>query len=184
MDFVEGLPKSQQKSVVFVVVDRFTKYVHFIPLAHPYTAAKVAQLFMQYVFKLHGLPSTIVSDRDPVFTSKFWSELMKLQGISLAMSSSYHPQTDGQIEVVNKSLEHYLRAFVADRPQAWVDCLPLAEFWFNTNFYSSLKLTPFEALYDILLLSWWIMFQELQGLQLLIHFCRTGSNSSRCLSTI
>ena len=132
---------------MFVVVDRFTKYVHFIPLAHPYTAAKVAQLFMQHVFKLHGLPSTIVSDRDPVFTSKFWSELMKLQGIGLAMSSSYHPQTDGQTEVVNKSLEHYLRAFAADRPQAWVDCLPLAEFWFNTNFHSSLKLTPFEALY-------------------------------------
>ena len=72
---------------------------------------------------------------------------MKLQGISLDMSSSYHPQTDGQTEVVNKSLEHYLRAFAADRPQAWVDCLPLAEFWFNTNFHSSLKLTPFEALY-------------------------------------
>ena len=72
---------------------------------------------------------------------------MKLQGIGLAMSSSYHPQSDGQTEVVNKSLEHYLRAFVADRPQAWVDCLPLAEFWFNTNFHSSIKLTPFEALY-------------------------------------
>ena len=128
MDFVEGLPKSQQKSVVFVIVDIFTKYAHFIPLAHPYTAAKVAQLFMQFVFKLHGLPSTIVSDRDPVFTSKFWSELIKLQGISLAMSSSYHPQIDGQTEVVNKSLEHYLRAFAADRPQAWVDYLPLAEF--------------------------------------------------------
>ena len=77
--------------MVFVVVDRFTKYVHFIPLAHPYTAVKVAQLFMQFVFKLHGLPSTIVSDKDLVFTSKFWSELMKLQGISLAMSSPYHP---------------------------------------------------------------------------------------------
>ena len=102
--------------MVFVVVDRFTKYVHFIPLAHPYTTAKVAHLFMQFVFKLHGLPSTIVSDRDPVFTSKFWSELMKLQGISLAMSSSYHPQIDGQTEVVNKSLEHYLRAFASDRP--------------------------------------------------------------------
>ena len=72
---------------------------------------------------------------------------VKLQGIGLAMSSSYHPQTDGQTEVVNKSLEHYLGAFAADRPQAWVDCLPLAEFWFNTNFHSSLKLTPFEALY-------------------------------------
>ena len=72
---------------------------------------------------------------------------MKLQGISLAMSSSYHPQTDGQTEVVNKSLEHYLRAFAANRPQAWVDWLPLAKFWFNTNFHSSLKLTPFKALY-------------------------------------
>ena len=133
--------------MVFVVVDRFTKYVHFIPLAHPYTAAKVAQLFMQFVFKLHGLPSTIVSDKDLVFTSKFWSELMKLQGISLVVSSSYHPQTDGQTEVMNKSLEYYLRAFTADRPQAWVDWLPLAEFWFNTNFHSSLKLTPFEVLY-------------------------------------
>ena len=98
------------------MVDKFTKYVHFIPLAHPYTAAKVAQLFMQFVFKLHGPPSTIVSDRDPVFTSKFWPELMKLQGISLAMSSSYHPQTDGQTKVVNKSLEHYLRAFAVDKP--------------------------------------------------------------------
>ena len=140
VDFVEGLPKSQQKLVVFVVVDRFTKYVHFIPLAHPYTAAKVAHL-------LHGMPSTIVSDKDLVFTSKFWSELMKLQGITLAMSSSYHPQSDGQTEVVNKSLEHYLRAFAADRPHSWVDWLPLAEFWFNTNFHTSIKLIPFEALY-------------------------------------
>ena len=71
MDFVEGLPKFQQKSVAFVVVDRFTKYVHFISLTHPYTATKVAQLFMQFVFKLHGMRSTIDSDKDPVFTSKF-----------------------------------------------------------------------------------------------------------------
>ena len=78
MDFVEGLPKSHLKSVVFVVVDRLTKYVHFIPLSHPYTPAKVANLFMQFVFKLHGMPSTIVSDGDLVFTSKFWSKLMKL----------------------------------------------------------------------------------------------------------
>ncbi|XP_075633404.1 uncharacterized protein LOC142605861 [Castanea sativa] len=99
MNFVEGLPRSQQKSVVFVVVDKFTKYVHFIPLAHPYIAAKVAHLFMHF------------------------------------------------IEVVNKSLEHYLRAFAADRPHSWVDCLPLAEFWFNTNFHTSIKLTPFEAFY-------------------------------------
>nr|XP_023922292.1 uncharacterized protein LOC112033747 [Quercus suber] len=113
MDFVEGLPKSHLKSVVFVVVDRLNKYTHFMAFSHPYTAAKVANLYLHFVFKLHGMPSTIVSDRDPVFNSLFWKELMKLQGVSLAMSSAYHPQSDGQIEVVNKSLEHYLRAFAA-----------------------------------------------------------------------
>ena len=100
-------------------------------------------LFMcTFVFKLHGMP-----DRDPIFTSRFWSELMKLQGVELAMSSAYHSQTNGQTEVVKKSLEQYLRAFVAAKPSAWVEWLPLAEFWFNTNFHSSTKLTPFEALY-------------------------------------
>ena len=130
-----------------VVVDRLTKFVHFVPLSHPYTVAKVANLYLQHVLKLHGMPATIVSDRDPVFTSYFWQELMRLQGVQLVMSSAYHPQTDGQIEVVNKSLEHYLRAFAANRPQSWVEWLPLAEFWFNTNFHTSTKLTPFEALF-------------------------------------
>ena len=147
MDFVEGLPKSQMKEVVMVVVDRFTKFVHFIALSHPYTASKVANLYLQHVFKLHGMPTSIVSDRDLVFTSHFWQELMKLQGIQLTMSSAYHPQTDGQTEVVNKSLQHYLRAFAADRPATWVEWLPLAEYWFNTNFHTSLKLTPFEVVY-------------------------------------
>ena len=90
MDFVEGLPKSQMKTVLFVVVDRLTKYAHFIPLSHLYTAAKVTSLYMQYVFKLHGMPSSIVNDRDPFFTSKFWSELLRLQGVALAMSFAYH----------------------------------------------------------------------------------------------
>ena len=91
MDFVEGLPKSHLMSVVFMVVDRLTKYVHFMPLSHPYTAAKVPNLYLQFVFKLHGMPPTIVSDRDLIFTSNFWKELMRLQGVTLAMSSSYHP---------------------------------------------------------------------------------------------
>jgi hypothetical protein len=147
MDFIEGLPTSNRQSVILVVVDRLTKYVHFIPLSHPYTAAKVASLFMQYVFKLHGLPSSIVSDRDTAFTSIFWQELFIKQGIELAMSSAYHPQTDGQTEVVNRSLEQYLRAFASDKPQQWVDWLPLAEFWFNTNYHTSTHTSPFEALY-------------------------------------
>ena len=81
MDFVEGLPKSQSKDVVLVVVDRLTKFVHFVPLSHPYTADKVVSLYLQYVFKLHGMPASIVSDRDLVFTSHFWQELKKLQGV-------------------------------------------------------------------------------------------------------
>ena len=104
---------------------------------------------MQYVFKLHGMLmlATIVSDRGPVFTSHFWQELIRLQGVQVAMSTAYHPQTNGQTEVVNKSLKHYLRAFATNRPQSWVEWLLLAEFWFNTNFHVFLKMTHFEALY-------------------------------------
>ena len=150
MDFVEGLPKSHMQSVVLVVmvvVDRLTKYSHFRALSHPYTAAKVASVYLQYVFKLHGMPSTIVSDRDPIFNSYFWRELMRLQGVALTMPSSYHPQTHGQTEVVNKSLEHNLKAFATNKPTTWVEWLPLVEFWFNTNFHVAAKMTPFEALY-------------------------------------
>ena len=147
MDFIQDLPKSQMKDVVLVVEERFTKFVHFVALSHPYNASKVAALYMQNVFKQHGMPTSIFNDRDPIFTSYFWQELMKLQGIQLAMSSAYHPQIDGQTEVVNRSLERYLRAFATDKPASWVEWLPLAEFWFNTNFHTSLKLTTFEVLY-------------------------------------
>ena len=133
-----------------MVVDRLTKYVHFVLISHPYTAAKIASLYMQYIFKFHGMPISVVSDRDVTFTSLFWTELFRLQGTDLAMSTAYHPQSNGQTEVVNKSLEQYLRAFTCDRPHQWAEWLPLAEFWFNTNFHTSLKLTPFEALYGFL----------------------------------
>ena len=91
MDFVVGLPKSQGYDVIMVVMDRLTKYVHFVPLSNPYTVAKVALLFFQNVFKLHGMPTVIVSDRDAIFTFNFWSELFQLQGTELAMSNGYHP---------------------------------------------------------------------------------------------
>ena len=86
-------------------MDKLTNYVHFIPISHPFTIAKVASLYMQYVFKLHGMPATIVSDKDTTFTSLFWSELFRLQGTTLAMSTAYHLQSNGQIEIVNKSFK-------------------------------------------------------------------------------
>ena len=147
MDFVKELPKSQGYEVVLVVGDRLTKYSHFVPLDHPYTASKFASLFMRYIFKLHGMPVKIVSDWGVTFTYLFWSELFRLQAVNLAVSAAYDPQSDGQTEIVNKILEQYLRTFTGDRPHQWAEWLPLAEFWFNTNFHTTLKLTPFEALY-------------------------------------
>jgi hypothetical protein len=95
IDFVEGFPRVGGKSVVMTGVDRFSKYAHFIPFGHPYTAVSVAQAFFDNIVKLHGILCSIVSDRDPVFTSTFWKELFTLSGIKLRMSTAFHPQTDG-----------------------------------------------------------------------------------------
>ena len=110
----------------------------------------VAVAYLENVFKLHGNPSSIVSDRGSTFTSSFWKELFQLQGVSLHLSSSYHPQSDGQTEVVNKCVECYLRCLVGQIPHSWSKWLALAEFWYNTNYHSSLEMTPFQALYGII----------------------------------
>ena len=147
MDFIVGLPKSGNKSIIMVIVDRLSKYAHFCALQHPLTPASVAQVFMDQIFKLHGMPTSIVSDRDPTFTSKFWQELFKIQGTQLNMSTAYHPQTDGQTEAVNKCVETYLRCFASEKQHQWAKWLPLAEWWYNTSYHATTKMTPYEAVY-------------------------------------
>nr|GEW02965.1 hypothetical protein [Tanacetum cinerariifolium] len=147
MDFIGGLPKVKGKDIIFVVGDRLTKYSHFMVLGHPYSAKEVAQVFIDNVYKLHGCPSSIISDRDPIFLSAFWKEFLALQGIESKLSTAYHPQTDGQTEVVNRCLEGYLRCMVMERPLTWVKWVALAEWWYNTSFHSSIGMTSFEALY-------------------------------------
>jgi transposase InsO family protein len=124
MDFIKALPKAHGKSVILTVVDRFSKFAHFIPLSHPYTAASVARAFFNEIVRLHGLPESIVSDQDPVFTGHVWRDLFKLSGVTLKMSTAFHPQTDGQFEAVNKSISMYLRCITGDRPRTWLDLLP------------------------------------------------------------
>ncbi|PNX77624.1 Ty3/gypsy retrotransposon protein [Trifolium pratense] len=102
---------------------------------------------MHNIVKLHGMPKSIVSDRDKVFTSSFWQQLFKLQGTSLAMSSAYHPQSDGQTEVLNKVLELFLRCFTFNNPKSWSKVISWAEYWYNTAFQTSIGMTPFKALY-------------------------------------
>ena len=123
MDFIDGLPKVHGKSVILTVVDRFSKYAHFIALSHPYTAASVVRAFFEGIVLLHGFPNSIVNDHDPVFTSNLWRDLFNLAGMKLRLSTAFHPQTDGQSEIVNKVIAMYLRCATGDRPRLWVDWL-------------------------------------------------------------
>jgi hypothetical protein len=147
MDFIEALPKVHGKSVILTVVDRFSKFAHFIPLSHPYTATSVARAFFNEVVRLHGLPESIVSDRDPVFTGNIWKDQFNKSGVALKMSTAFHPHTGGQSKAVNKTISMYLRCITGDRPRSWLEWLPWAEYCYNTSFHSALKTTPFYVVY-------------------------------------
>jgi hypothetical protein len=148
MDFVEALSRVHGKTVILFVVDRFSKYCHFIPLAHSYIVESVVQAFFTDIVRLHGIPQSIVSDRDPVFTSAFWRELMRLMGTKMHMSSAFHPKTDDQTKAANRVIVMYLRCFTSDRPRQWLRWLPWAEYIYNTSYQSSLHETSFWVVYS------------------------------------
>jgi hypothetical protein len=148
MDFITGLPTStKQNDAIMVVVDKLSKYAHFIPVKSTYKAIEIAQVFMKEVFRLHGMPKEIVSDRDTKFTSIFWKSLMVGLETKFLFSTAYHPQTDGQTERVNQILEDMLRMHVMHQPRKWEDYLQLVEFADNNSYQESLNMSPFEVLY-------------------------------------
>ncbi|GJV84173.1 putative reverse transcriptase domain-containing protein [Tanacetum coccineum] len=148
MDFVTKLPKSSQGyDTIWVIVDRLTKSAIFIPMRETDTLEKLARMYLKEVVTRHGIPVSIICDRDPRFASNFWRSLQKALGTSLDMSTAYHPQTDGQSERTIQTLEDMLRACVIDFGNGWVKHLPLVEFSYNNSYHASIKAAPFEALY-------------------------------------
>jgi hypothetical protein len=145
MDFVLGLPKTVQgHDSICVVVDRFSKMAHFLPCAKTFDASRVAAVFFAEIVHLHGVPTSIVSDRDVCFVSYFWKTLWAKMGTQLKFSSAFHPQTDGQTEVINRSLGNLLRCLITDHHITWDLLRPHAEFAYNSSVNRSTGLSPFE----------------------------------------
>ncbi|GAU39338.1 hypothetical protein TSUD_60890 [Trifolium subterraneum] len=148
MDFVSGLPRNQKgEDSIWVIVDRLTKSAHFIVVKSTYKASRYAEIFLEEIVKLHGVPLSIVSDRDPTFTSHFWRAFQKAMGTRLRMSTSNHPQTDGQSERTIQTLEDMLRACVLEDGGNWSKHLHLVEFAYNNSYHASIGMAPYKALY-------------------------------------
>ena len=148
MDFVSGLPRTTTGyDAVWVIVDRLTKSAHFLPIRTTYSVDKLAELFIKEIVRLHGVPLSIVSDRDTRFTSRFWQRLHDGMGSRLKFSTAFHPQTDGQSERTIQILEDMLRASVLDFQGSWSRYLPLIEFAYNNSYQATIGMAPYEALY-------------------------------------
>jgi hypothetical protein len=149
MDFIVGLPRTERGfDSIWVIVDRLTKVADFLPVKTKYSSAKLAELYMERIVSLHGVPKKIVSDRGTQFTSHYWQKLHESLGAKLNFSTAYHPQTDGQNERTNQILEDMLRACALQYGSSWDKSLPYAEFSYNNSYQKSLQMAPFEALYD------------------------------------
>jgi hypothetical protein len=148
MDFIIGLPIStKQNNDIMVVVEKLSKATHFIPINSTCKEIDISNIFMKEIFRLHGMPKEIISDRDTKFTSNFWKSLFVGFETKMIFSTSYHPQTNGKTERVNQVLEYMLRMCVMNQPKKWEDYLPLVEFAYNNGYQESLKMSPFEALH-------------------------------------
>ncbi|GJW69058.1 putative reverse transcriptase domain-containing protein [Tanacetum coccineum] len=148
MDFITKLPRSSQGfDTIWVIVDRLTKSAHFLPIRENDPLDKLARLYLNRIVARHGIPASIICDRDGRFTSNFWRSFQKALGTDISMSTAYHPETDGQSERTIQTLEDMLRACVIDFGKGWVKHLPLAEFSYNNSYHASIKAAPYEALY-------------------------------------
>ena len=147
MDFIVDLPPSENFTTILVVVDRLSKMAHFLPMLGTPSAMDTAKIFIKEIVRLHGLPDNIVSDRGVQFTSGFWKNLCKILSIDLCLSSAYHPQSNGQTERTNQTLEQYLRCFCSFSQDDWVSLLPCAEFSYNNTIHTATNQSPFWANY-------------------------------------
>lgn len=147
MDFVTGLPESNRFNAILVVVDRLTKMKHFVATTENINVRELSRLYLEQVWKLHGLPETIVSDRGTQFTAEFWKSLCDRLEIAPRYSTAFHSQTDGQTERTNAIMEQYLRSYVSYQQDNWTDFLPLAEFATNNHISETTNMSPFQANY-------------------------------------
>jgi len=146
-DFITKLPLAQGYDTILVVCNHFSKMVHFIATTEKTSAEGLTKLFRDYVWKLHGLPESIISDRGVQFVVEIIRELNNLLGIQTKLLTAYYPQTDGQTERINQELEQYLRVFINHRQEQWLDWLGMAEFAYNNKIHTATKTLPFKVNY-------------------------------------
>jgi hypothetical protein len=144
MDFITDLPLSEDCDQLWVIVDRFTKMAHFIPLKKDQKKVEhLVKVFAREIWRFHGIPTDIISDRDSQFTSTEWKQFLGILGVRPRMSTSFHPQTDGQTERINQTIEAYLRSFINYEMDNWVGLLPMAEFAYNNSVTQATGMLPF-----------------------------------------